>query len=117
MWDGHLDRIKTGRYRIELKKNDIRPVHNATYFAGQTERQSVARELQKMVQQEVIEPANTKCARPIYFAPKKDGYLRFGMDYRKPNAVTMRDFCQLPRIDECIYSFGETRILSTLDAN
>lgn len=40
-----------------------------------------------MIQEDVIQPENTKWASPIVFAPKKGGLLRYCVDCRK----TQRD--------------------------
>jgi RNase H-like domain found in reverse transcriptase/Reverse transcriptase (RNA-dependent DNA polymerase) len=43
--------------------------------------------------------------------------MRFCIDYRRLNALTVRDSYPLPRMDECIDSLGDARIFSTLDCN
>lgn len=55
------------------------------------ERQFVAREIQKMLQEEVLEPVNTVCTSHIVFLLNKDGALRFFVDSRRLNAITVRD--------------------------
>lgn len=50
----------------------------------------LAVEVDRMLTEEVIEPATTEWAPPNVFAPKKDGSLRFSIDYKKLNAVTIR---------------------------
>lgn len=45
-----------------------------------------------------MEPAQLRWAASIAFAPKKDGTLRFYVDYCKLNAVTKRDFLLVPRM-------------------
>ena len=42
--------------------------------------------------------------------------MRFCFDYRRLNAVTVKDSYPLPRIDDCIDTLGEAVIFSTLDA-
>eukprot|EP00171_Calliarthron_tuberculosum_P021413 IDg21413t1 len=39
----------------------------------------------------VIVPSESEWASPVILAPKSDGTLRFGIDYRRLNAVTKRD--------------------------
>jgi hypothetical protein len=39
------------------------------------------------------------------------------VDYRKLNAITVRDSYLLPRMDECIDSLGDAKIFTTLDCN
>jgi hypothetical protein len=70
-----------------------------------------------MLAQGVIEPATCEWASPIVMVPKPDGSLRFCVDYRKLNAITVPDTYPLPRMDECIDSLGEAAIFTTLDCN
>ena len=70
-----------------------------------------------MLKQGVIELSTSEWAAPVVFAPKKDGSLRFCIDYRRLNALTIRDSYPIPRMDECIDSLGDATVFSTLDAN
>jgi Reverse transcriptase (RNA-dependent DNA polymerase)/RNase H-like domain found in reverse transcriptase len=49
--------------------------------------------------------------------PKSDGSLRFCVDYRRLNAITVPNTYPLPRMDECIASLGDAAIFTTLDCN
>ena len=51
-----------------------------------------------------------------FFVPKKDGKLRFCVDYRRLNTMTVKDSYPLPRMDECIDSLGDASVFTTLDA-
>ena len=46
---------------------------------------------------------------------KKDGTLRYCIDYRKLNAVTRKDNYPLPRIDESLDTLKNARYFTTLD--
>lgn len=116
MWDGTLGTIKAAVHRIELEPGS-RPIHQQPYRAGPTQREHERREIDKMLKAGVIEPAKTEWASPIVFAPKKDGQLRFCIDYRRLNALTIRDSYPIPRMDECIDSLGEATIFTTFDCN
>jgi hypothetical protein len=70
-----------------------------------------------MLKAEVIEPATSEWASPIVLVAKPDGSARFCVDYRKLNAITVRDSYPLPRMDECIDSLGDAKIFTTLDCN
>ena len=65
----------------------------------------------------VIEPANSEWASPVVLAPNPDGSLRFCVNYRKLNSLTVKDTYPLPRMDECIDSMGEAQFVTALDAN
>ena len=78
-------------------------------------RQEVARQLKDMQQTGVIQPSNSPWASPIVLARKKDGSLRFCVDYRHLNSVTKADTFPLPRIDDLLDQLGKCKYFSTLD--
>ena len=68
------------------------------------------KEIDKMLEKGAIEPATTDWASPIVLAPKLDGSLRFCVDYRRLNAMTVRDSYLIPRMDECIKYLGTATV-------
>ena len=46
---------------------------------------------------------------------KKDGGVRWCIDYRRLNDVTVKDAYPLPRIDSCLDQLSSAKIFSTLD--
>ena len=116
MCSGTLGEINVTEHRIDLIEG-AKPVHAQPYRAGPRQRLLEEQEIERQLAAGVIEPATSPWASPIVFVPKKDGSLRFCVDYRRLNAVTVRDTYPLPRMDECIDSLGEATVFSTLDAN
>ena len=116
MWTGELGKIGATKHRIELKP-DARPIYQAPYRAGPSAREKEKTEIDRMLRAGVIEPATAEWACPVVFVPKKDGTMRFCVDYRRLNAVTVRDSYPLPRMDECIDSLGDATVFTTLDCN
>ena len=68
-----------------------------------------------MKEKGVIEESNSPWASPIVLVEKKDGTLRFCVDYRRLNQVTEKDAYPLPRIDSTLEAFAGAQYFSTLD--
>lgn len=105
------------RNRIELLQPDTALVQAARYHAGPKILEFETAEVDKLLGENVIEPAQTKWAVPIVFVPKKDRTLQFFVDYRKLNGVTKQNSYLITRLNECIDSLVEATVFKTLDAN
>ena len=117
MWrPGHLGEITATEHRIELTPG-TKPIRQAPYRQGHRGRDVQAGEIAKMLEAGVIEPATSEWASPVVLVPKKDGSLRFCIDYRRLNAKTVADAYPLPRMDDCLDSLGDAGVFSTFDCN
>jgi len=117
MWaPGKLGAISATEHRIELEPG-TRPIRSMPYRQGPAMREKAGAEIRKMLDAGVIEPASSEWASPVVLVPKKDGSLRFCVDYRRLNAKTVGDSYPLPRIDDCLDSLGDAAIFTTLDRN
>jgi Reverse transcriptase (RNA-dependent DNA polymerase) len=115
-WDGRLGQVHTTAHRIQLTPG-AKPAYSQPYRAGDKAREAESVEIHRMLRAGVIEPATSERASPVVLVPKPDGSMRFCIDYRRLNTVTVRDSYPLPRMDECIDSLGDARVFSTLDFN
>ena len=71
--------------------------------------------LKKMLDCGVIQPSNSEWASPPVLVRKKDGTVRWCIDYRALNNVTIKDAYPLPLISECLDTLSGTNFFSTLD--
>ena len=71
--------------------------------------------IDKMLQKGVIERSNSPYAFPIVLVRKKDGSMRFCIDYRLLNLVTCLDAYPLPRIEDVFDAFFGAVIFSVVD--
>ena len=87
------------------------PLRRAPFAATQ----EVAKQLRDMQSQGVIQPSISPWANPVVLVRKKDGSLRFCVDYRELNTVTKTDQFPLPRIDDMLDQLGRAKYFTTLD--
>ena len=115
MFSGQLGTVHATEHRIELKP-DTAPIRQQPYRAGPEKREQIREQIAYQLAAGVIEPAFSEWASPVLLAPKKDGTMRFCIDFRRLNAVTIPDTYPLPRMDDCIDSLSHAKVFSMLDA-
>ena len=71
--------------------------------------------LKKLLDIGVIEPSNSEWAAAPVLIRKKDGSVRYAIDYRALNNVTVKDAFTLPLIEDCFDSLSGVQYLSGLD--
>jgi hypothetical protein len=62
-----------------------------------------------------IQPMDSPFLSPVLFIKKKDGSLRFYINYRQLNALTKKDRYSLPLITETLNWLAESLIFTKLD--
>ena len=91
------------------------PIRQRPYCVLETKKQIIAKEVEKMLLSNVIEPSASPWSSPVVLLEKLDGEYRFCVDYRKLNRVTKKDAYPLPRIDETLDALGNASIFTTMD--
>ena len=72
-------------------------------------------QVQQMLASDVIRPSNSPWASPVVMVKKKDGSLRFCVDFRQLNVATIKEAHPLPQIDDLLDALHGARWFSTLD--
>ena len=75
----------------EIDTSDARPINLKPRRLQPAKAKAAHEEVQRMLNLGVVEPANSPWAAPIVLVTKKDGSLRFCVDYRRLNDVTKPD--------------------------
>ena len=92
-----------------------RPVHRAPHRMSVAHEEELQKRLQELVKAGHIRPSKSPWAAPVLFTPKKDGGLRFCVDYRGLNSVTERDQHPLPIPEDQFRRLNGSQIFSKID--
>ena len=101
-------------FRIDLE-DDTPPVHRPLYKMSPLELEEAKKQIKYMMDHEYIRPSDSPYGAPVLFAPKKDGSLRFCIDYRWLNKKTIRNRYPLPLPEELYDRLGSSTVFSKID--
>jgi len=91
------------------------PIRQPTRRLGPEKEKEVSRQVQDLLDRDLIKPAHSAWSSPVVLVRKKDGSWRFCVDYRKLKSVTIQDAYPLPRIDKSLDALTGSKYFSTLD--
>lgn len=100
--------------------NDQGPINQKPYRLPQQHKDVIDAQVDKMLEEGIIEMSKSPWNSPLLVVPKKpgpDGQKRWRVvvDYRKLNKITTGDAFPLPRIEDILDQLGHSRYFSTLD--
>lgn len=99
--------------------NDSVPVYIPNYRSIQSQHDEINRQIQKLQQDDIIEPSVSPYNSPILLVPKKAEdqckKWRLVVDFRQLNKKILADKFPLPRIDEILDQLGRAKYFTTLD--
>ena len=101
-------------FKIDLQ-DDTHPVHRPIYKLNPMKLVEAKRQIEYMLDHGFIRPSQYPYGAPVLFAPKKDGGLRFCIDYRWLNKKTIRNQYPLPLSEEMFDRLGASRVFSKID--
>ncbi len=91
------------------------PIRQRPYRIPIVKREVVGKEITRLLKQGIIRPSFSEWASPIVVVPKKNGKYRLCVDYRKLNAVTVKDSHPLPNIRDIFDTLKGASIFSLID--
>ncbi|POM79445.1 Hypothetical protein PHPALM_2888, partial [Phytophthora palmivora] len=108
--------MKPGRTHLlefEIDTGDHPPIKQRPYRVSKAEGDVMEAEVQQYLDLGLIRPS--PWASPVLMIRKPDGGIRFCIDYRRLNAVTVKDCYPMPLIDDILDVLGNAKLFSTMD--
>ncbi|KAE8972622.1 hypothetical protein PF011_g25572 [Phytophthora fragariae] len=87
---------RTDLLKFEIDTGDNRPIKQQPYRVSGAEGEVMEAEVEEYLDLGLIRPSNSPWASPVLMIRKPDGRIRFCIDYRRLNAVTVKDCYPMP---------------------
>ena len=91
------------------------PIKQAPYRLNVIKQNYLKKELEYLLENNIIEPSVSEWASPCILVPKPDNTYRLCIDYRKVNSITKTDAYPIPRMDDIIDHLGKAKFVSKID--
>ena len=108
---------KAAKHKIVLKDPDTPPFKERFCRIPLPQLDEVRAHLKMMLDAGVIRPSNSPWCNAAVLVRKKDGSLRFCINFRRLNSLTVKDSHPLPCICETLESLVGAAHYSTIDMN
>ena len=106
---------RTSQLHHDVDVGNAQPIKQHSYRLNPEKQKYLQKEIQYLLENDLIEPSKSNWSSPCILVPKPDGSYRLCTDYRKVNTVTKTDTYPIPRIDDCIDKIGNAKYVSKFD--
>jgi transposase InsO family protein len=110
-----FDLGRTTVIRHQIDTGSSKPLKQVLRRHPLVHTEEIDRQVKAMLAQDVIESSSSPWSSNVVIVKKKDNSLRFCIDYRKLNDVTVKDSYPLPRITDCLDALSTGRYFSAFD--
>ncbi len=113
--DEKLKLERTGIIQYEIKVTG-HPIKGRSYPVKDNKREKwIKEEIDHMLKDEIIKKFKSPWVSPIILVSKKDGSIRFCVDYKKVNKIIIEDAHSLPVINDTIDKIGGKKYYTSID--
>jgi len=112
---GEYDLGRTHLVEHHIETGDHPPIRQSLRRQPPLYQKIIQEQTADMLKAGIIRPANSEWAANVVLAKRKDGKLRFCVDYRSLNDASRKDSFPLPRIDQCLDTLVGSQWFSTFD--
>ena len=108
-----IGRTKLVEHRIDL--TDDRPFKEPHRHIPPALIEEVREHLQEMLNTEVIKESSSPYSSNVVIVRKKDGTIRFCVDFRRLNNKTIKDAYAIPRVEDTLHLLSGAKYFSKID--
>lgn len=112
-FEGVTGQTKLIEHEIRLKEST--PIKHRYYYRNPKMQEIINNEIDKMLEDQVIEPSNSPWSSPIVMVKKPSGKYRVCVDFRAVNDVCVKDAYPMRQIDSILNKLREAKFISTID--
>lgn len=105
--------VKKSPRGTELSSGQEAPKNQIPYRQGLDMRDATSKQIRQKLYGGVIETSTSEWASLVVLVPKRDGSVRFCVDYSRLNSATVPDTYTLPRMDYWLDSLGDAKVFYT----
>ena len=121
VFQAHADILTTrpgvfsGNLMLEIPLTSDVPIRRKMYNLPFSSKEVVEREIQVMLDLEIIEPSKSPYSSPVVLVRKKDGSCRFCIDFRGLNKITVFDAEPIPNVEDLFVRLAHSRFFTKID--
>ncbi|KAK3105322.1 hypothetical protein FSP39_022517 [Pinctada imbricata] len=104
-----------GNIKHKIDTKDAQPIKQKLRRTPMGFEDEEEKHIQQMLERGIIQPSSSEWASPPVLIRKKDGSLRFCIDFRALNKVTTKDAFPIPNLKDCIDTLRGSIYFSSLD--
>jgi hypothetical protein len=109
-----VDRPNQQQHFIPLIEG-AKPYSRSPFKCSQAELEELKKQLEYYLDQGWIRPSHSPWGAPVLFVPKKNGKIRFCVDYRQLNDRTIKSTYPLPNIENIMENLQGMKYFSKID--
>ena len=107
--------VFSGNLMLEIPLTSDVPIRRKMYNLPFSSKEVVEKEIQVMLDLEIIEPSKSPYSSPVVLVRKKDGSCRFCIDFRGLNKITVFDTEPIPNVEDLFVRLAHSRFFTKID--
>ena len=107
--------VFSGNLMLEIPLTSDVPIRRKMYNLPFSSKEVVEKEIQVMLDLEIIEPSKSPYSSPVVLVRKKDGSCRFCIDFRGLSKITVFDAEPIPNVEDLFVRLAHSRFFTKID--